>query len=117
MLRLFFSLTVALALNAAAHAQTAPKLKDAGQVHTLLYVGNCFFCFNDRMPSIVLRLVAACDPPNRPKYRSTSLRLSCCGVNWHGLWALLKPGGGIAAYSLPAEKKLNLNRFDKALDA
>ena len=69
-------LLLVLAFVAPAYPQTAPKLKDAGEVRTMLYVGNSFFYFNDSMHSIVLRLVAAGDPQNRPKYRSTSVTIS-----------------------------------------
>ena len=69
MLRLV-SFAAMLAIAVFAHAQPAPKVKDAGQIRTLLYVGNSFFYFNDSMHSIVLRLVAAGDPQNRPQYRA-----------------------------------------------
>ena len=54
MLRLLLSLAAALVLAANGHAQTAPKVKDAGQVRTMLYIGNSFFYFNDSMHSIDL---------------------------------------------------------------
>jgi hypothetical protein len=83
---------LALALAAPTYSQTTPKVKDAGEVRTMLYVGNSFFYFNDSMHSIVLRLVAAGDPQNRPKYRSTSVTISGAGLNWHDVEAYLKPG-------------------------
>jgi len=108
---------LALALAAPAYSQTAPKIKDAGEVRTMLYVGNSFFYFNDSMHSIVLRLVAAGDPQNRPKYRSTSVTISGAGLNWHDLEAYLKPGGGMASYSITADNKVVFNTFDKPYDA
>src|SRR5262245_506217 len=108
---------LALALAASAYSQTAPRIKDAGQVHTMLYVGNSFFYYNDSMHSMVLRLVAAGDPQNRPKYRSTSVTISGAGLNWHDLEAYLKPGGGMASYSITADNKLVHNKFDKPFDA
>jgi uncharacterized protein DUF4886 len=117
MLRLLLSFAVALTLSAAAHSQTAPKVKDPGQVRTMLYVGNSFFYFNDSMHSIVLRLVAAGDPQNRPQYRSTSVTISGAGLNWHDVEAYLKPGGGMASYSITADNKVVFNRFDKPFDA
>ena len=117
MQRMLLALAIALACVAPVHSQTAPKVKDAGEVRTLLYVGNSFFYFNDSMHSIVLRLVAAGDPQNRPKYRSTSVTISGAGLNWHDLEAYLKPGGGMASYSFTPDNKVNFNRFDKPFDA
>ena len=116
MSRLFVLLAGALAL-AIAHAQPAPKVKDAGQVRTVLYVGNSFFYFNDSMHSIVLRLVAAGDPQNRPQYRSTSVTISGAGLNWHDLESYFKPGSGMASYSFTADNKVVFNKFDKPFDA
>jgi hypothetical protein len=117
MRRGLIALVMALACMSAALAQTAPTVKDAGPVHTLLYVGNSFFYFNDSMHSIVLRLVAAGDPQNRPKYRSTSVTISGSGLNWHDLEAYLKPGGGMASYSFTADNKVVFNKFDRPFDA
>jgi hypothetical protein len=117
MRRGLIALVMALACMSAALAQTAPAVKDAGPVHTLLYVGNSFFYFNDSMHSIVLRLVAAGDPQNRPKYRSTSVTISGSGLNWHDLEAYLKPGGGMASYSFTADNKVVFNKFDRPFDA
>src|SRR5688572_7242298 len=107
MLRLFVFAAV-LAMAAPAFPQTAPKVKDAGQVRTLLYIGNSFFYFNDSMHSIVLRLVAAGDPQNRPQYRSTSVTISGAGLNWHDLESHFKPGTGVASYSFTADNKVVL---------
>ena len=101
----------------AALAQTAPKVKDAGQVKTLLYVGNSFFYFNDGISSLVLRLVAAGDPQNRPQYRSTMVTISGSGLNWHDMESYFKPGSGMASYSFTADNKVVFNRFDKPFDA
>ena len=54
-------LAAVLAMSTAAFAQQKPAVTSAGDVKTLLYVGNSFFYFNDSMHSIVLRLVAAGD--------------------------------------------------------
>jgi hypothetical protein len=115
MLRLFVFAAV-LAVAAPAFPQTAPKVKDAGQVRTLLYIGNSFFYFNDSMHSIVLRLVAAGDPQNRPQYRSTSVTISGAGLNWHDLESHFKPGTGMASYSFTADNKVVFNKFDKPFD-
>src|SRR6187549_2779502 len=100
------SLAAMFAIAAASHAQPAPKVKDAGQVRTMLYVGNSFFYFNDSMHSIVLRLVAAGDPQNRPQYRATSVTISGSGLNWHDMEAYFKPGSGMASYSFTADNKV-----------
>jgi hypothetical protein len=84
MLRMFVLAAAVLAVAAPAYSQSAPKVKDAGPVRTLLYIGNSFFYFNDSMHSIVLRLVAAGDPQNRPQYRSTSVTISGAGHR-HGV--------------------------------
>jgi len=116
MLRLL-SFAAMLVIAVSAHAQPAPKVKDAGQVRTLLYVGNSFFYFNDSMHSIVLRLVAAGDPQNRAQYRATSVTISGSGLNWHDMEAYFKPGGGMASYSFTADNKVVFNKFDKPYDA
>src|SRR5687767_15726080 len=117
MKRMLLALAIALAFVAPVHAQTAPKVKDAGQVHTLLYIGNSFFYFNDSMHSIVLRLVAAGEPQNRPQYRSTSVTISGAGLNWHDLESHFKPGTGMASYSFTADNKVVFNKFEKPYDA
>ena len=116
MLRLL-SFVAALVVAVQVHAQPAPKVKDAGQVRTLLYIGNSFFYFNDSMHSIVLRLVAAGDPQNRPQYRSTSVTISGAGLNWHDMESYFKPGSGMASYSFTADNKVVFNKFDKPFDA
>jgi hypothetical protein len=110
-------LAAVLALSIPAFAQTRPAVTSAGDVKTLLYVGNSFFYFNDSMHSIVLRLVAAGDPQNRPKYRSTSVTISGSGLNWHVLESYLKPGTGMASYSFTADNKVVFNKPDKLFDA
>jgi hypothetical protein len=110
-------LAALLALSIPAFAQTRPAVQSAGDVKTLLYVGNSFFYFNDSMHSIVLRLVGAGDAANRPKYRSTSVTISGSGLNWHDLEAYLRPGGGMASYSFTADNKVVFNKFDKPFDA
>lgn len=117
MLRTIFACVTALAFAGVASGQTTPKVKEAGQVRTLLYVGNSFFYFNDSMHSIVLRLVAAGDPQNRSQYRSTSVTISGSGLNWHDMEAYFKPGGGMASYSFTADNKVVFNKFDKPYDA
>ena len=111
------SFAAMLVVALAAHAQPAPKVKDAGQVRTMLYVGNSFFYFNDSMHSIVLRLVAAGDPENRAQYRATSVTISGSGLNWHDLEAYFKPGSGMASYSFTADNKVVFNKFDKPYEA
>jgi hypothetical protein len=112
-----FLLAALIALSPTAFAQTPPAVTSAGDVKTLLYIGNSFFYFNDSMHSIVLRLVAAGDPENRAKYRATSVTISGSGLNWHDLEAYLKPGGGMASYTFAPGNKVVFNKFDKPFDA
>ncbi len=115
-MRIVASLLIAVFCSAPL-AQTAPKVKHAGQVRTLLYVGNSFFYFNDGVSSLVLRLVAAGDPQNRPQYRSTMVTISGSGLNWHDMESYFKPGSGMASYSFTADNKVVFNKFDKPFDA
>src|SRR6266581_4847577 len=115
-MRIVASLLIAVFCSSAL-AQTAPKVKNAGQVRTLLYVGNSFFYFNDGVSSLVLRLVAAGDPQNRPQYRSTMVTISGSGLNWHDMESYFKPGSGMASYSFTGDNKVVFNKFDKPFDA
>ena len=100
-----------------AFAQTSPKMKDAGIVNpkTILYVGNSFFYFNNSMHRYVGGLVAAADPQNRGRYRSTSVTISGSGLDWHDVESYFKPGG-MASYSFTADNKVVFNKFDKPFD-
>src|SRR5258708_12642233 len=110
-MRIVASLLIAV-FRSAPLAETGPKVKQAGQVRTLLYVGNSFFYFNDGVSSLVLRLVAAGDPQNRPQYRSTMVTISGSGLNWHDMESYFKPGSGMTSYSFTPDNKVMLTKFD-----
>jgi hypothetical protein len=80
-------------------------------------VGNSFFYFNNGMPGMVNRMVAAAvDAQSRGQYRSTMVTISGSGLNWHDMESYLKPGGGMASYSFTADNKVVFNKFDKPFD-
>jgi hypothetical protein len=118
MLRTMTSLLVALALSGSAFGQTAPKTKSLGAEgpKTALYVGNSFFYYNNGMPGIVGRLLAAADPANRAQYRNTMVTISGSGLNWHDMESYFKPGSGMASYSFTPDNKVVFNKFEKPFD-
>src|SRR5258706_141415 len=99
------------------HRLRSQKMKDAGIVNPkpILYVGNSFFYFNNSMHRYVGGLVAAADPQNRGRYRSTSVTISGSGLDWHDVESYFKPGG-MASYSFTADNKGVFNKFDKPFD-
>ena len=116
-MRRFTALLLALALSGAAFAQIAPTTKSLGEPKTALYVGNSFFYYNNGMPGMVGRLLAAAvDPQSRPQYRTTMATISGSGLNWHDVESYLKPGGGMASYSFTADNKVVFNKFDRPFD-
>ena len=109
-------LLLAAVLSAGAFAQT-PNTKSAGQPKTALYVGNSFFYFNNGMPGMVSRMLAAAvDPQSRGQYRTTMATISGSGLNWHDVESYLRPGSGMASYSFTADNKVVFNKFDKPFD-
>src|SRR5690348_123037 len=95
----FVVFLLALGLSSGALAQT-PNTKSLGEPKTALYVGNSFFYFNNGMPGMVGRMLAAAvDPQSRGQYRTTMATISGSGLNWHDLESYLKPGSGMASYS------------------
>ena len=111
------ALLIALVLSGAAFAQIAPTTKSLGEPKTALYVGNSFFYYNNGMPGMVGRLLAAAvDPQSRPQYRTTMATISGSGLNWHDVESYLKPGGGMASYSFTADNKVVFNKFDRPFD-
>ena len=116
-MRAALALMLALALNAAALAQTAPSTKSLGEPKTALYVGNSFFYFNNGMSGMVNRMLAAAvEPQSRGQYRSTMVTISGSGLNWHDMESYFKPGSGMASYSFTADNKVVFNKFDKPFD-
>ena len=111
------ALLLAAALSAGVFAQTAPNTKSLGEPKTALYVGNSFFYFNNGMPGMVSRMLAAAvDPQSRGQYRTTMATISGSGLNWHDVESYLKPGSGMASYSFTADNKVVFNKFDKPFD-
>jgi hypothetical protein len=116
-MRAIVAVVLAFALQAAALAQTAPSTKSLGEPKTALYVGNSFFYYNNGMPGMVGRMLAAsADAQSRGQYRTTMATISGSGLNWHDLESYLKPGGGMASYSFTADNKVVFNKFDKPFD-
>ena len=115
-LKKFVVFLLALGLSSGALAQT-PNTKSLGEPKTALYVGNSFFYFNNGMPGMVGRMLAAAvDPQSRGQYRTTMATISGSGLNWHDLESYLKPGSGMASYSFTADNKVVFNKFERPFD-
>ena len=76
-----------------ATAQTKPARVDVGpeHVHSILWVGNSFFYYNNSMHSHYNELANAADPGG--KYRGVSVTISGSGLDWHDVASYLKPDG------------------------
>jgi hypothetical protein len=104
-LRLLSALLAAAAL--AACAQTAPRRVDLGeQPHSILWVGNSFFYYNNSMHGHFGKLSASLG--DKPALRSTSETISGSGLDWHDMESLMRPDG-LGRYSFVGDNQIRFN--------
>jgi hypothetical protein len=94
-------------------AAPAPAAKTAGEVRSMLWVGNSFFYYNNSMHGHVGQLLNASGTRG---VRQVSATISGSGINWHDVAAHFKPGG-VASYSFVGDNEVRFNQFDKPFDA
>lgn len=116
MIARLMSVIALLALcSGGAVAQTKPKLTDAGDPKTAIFIGNSFFYYNNSMHAHVLSMRRAADPQNKAAYRNTSVTISGSGFDWHDVESYFRPNA-IGRYSFDDNNNVVFNKIDKLFD-
>lgn len=116
MIARLMSVIALLALcSGGAVAQTKPKLTDAGDPKTAIFIGNSFFYYNNSMHAHVLSMRRAADPQNKAAYRNTSVTISGSGFDWHDVESYFRPNA-IGRYSFDDNNNVVFNTIDKLFD-
>ena len=109
------ALLFAAIASGAALAQTRPTHTAAAPgVHSMLWVGNSFFYYNNSMHNHFGLLVR--DAEAGAKSRNVSVTISGSGLDWHDLASYFRPGG-IGRYSFVAGNQIRFNPPGKQFDA
>ncbi len=109
--------TLALStLALAVQAETKPIRAEPGgePPHSLLWVGNSFFYYNNSMHGHYNSLAHSLEP--KEKFRGTSVTVSGSGIDWHDLETYLRPGL-IGKYTFAPGNKIVFNPPGKQYDA
>ena len=91
----------------------AKSLPPVQEVKSMLWVGNCFFYYNNSMHGHVGQLLNAAGQKGN---RSTSATISGSGINCHDMDAHFKPNA-VGSYSFVGDNEVRFNTFERPFDA
>ena len=96
-------------------ADTAPLRSTVGQepAHSVLWIGNSFFYYNNSMHSHVGELARQASP--RQDVRGVSITISGSGLDWHDVASYLRPDG-VGRYSFVGNNEVLFNKPGKQFD-
>jgi len=88
---------------AAAQTKLNRTAVGTAELHSVLWVGNSFFYYNNSMHSHVAALVRAANPAS--KFGGVSITISGSGIDWHDMQSYFRPGG-IGKYSFVGDNEI-----------
>lgn len=105
---------VAFSGDLLAQAKPARTRLDGEPPHSIMWVGNSFFYYNNSMHNHLGGLARAADP--KTPHRGTSITISGSGFDWHDMESYFRPDG-IGKYSFVAGNEVRFNPPGKQFDA
>jgi hypothetical protein len=96
-------------------AQPKPQRTVSGtDIHSVLWVGNSFFYYNNSMHKHVTELGRGLNPS--VELRGVSVTISGSGLDWHDVASYLRPDG-IGRYSYVGDNQIVFNKPGRQFDA